>query len=147
MAKFCFAFLLLLGILIVVITVQTADIDKVLLLSIPATGTELKGAQFLTFILSLVSSFMAAVQAFYNPVRRWQQVRDAAESMQSAIWMYRTRTSQFKQDATGPGPSTLALSEAVMKCKESIMVSADVQVRRTRLKSCVPSLTQTQNKA
>lgn len=147
MAKFCFAFLLLLGILIVVITVQTADIDKVLLLSIPATGTELKGAQFLTFILSLVSSFMAAVQAFYNPVRRWQQVRDAAESMQSAIWMYRTRTSQFKQDAKGPGPSTFALSEAVMKCKESIMVSADVQVRRTRLKSCVPSLTQTQNKA
>lgn len=83
MAKFCFAFLLLLGVLIVVITVQTADIDKILLLSIPATGTELKGAQFLTFLLSLVSSFMAAVQAFYNPVRRWQQVRDAAESMQS----------------------------------------------------------------
>jgi hypothetical protein len=147
LAKFLFALLLILGIAIVAVTVQTADLDKALTVNIgarrqefdnttsttntspPEGGTALPGAQFITFALSLVSSFVAAVQAFYNPVRRWHQVRDASESMLSAIWQYRTRTAQYKQDATGPGPSTLALSEAVMKCKEAIMTSADVQVR------------------
>jgi hypothetical protein len=121
--------LLLLGLGIVVITVQGAHIDAALKVDIAETGSSLKGAQFLTFCFSLVSAFVAAIQAFYNPVRRWHQVRDAAETMQSSIWQYRTRTAQFKQGAEGPTASTQALSEAVIRCKEAIMVSADVQVR------------------
>ncbi len=127
MAKLCYLALLMLGLGIVIITVQSAEVDATMRVDIAETGSSLKGAQFLTFCFSLVSAFVAAVQAFYNPVRRWQQVRDAAETMQSCIWQYRTRTAQFKQGSEGPAASTQALSEAVVRCKEAIMVSADIQ--------------------
>lgn len=126
MAKFCFIFLLFLGIAIVIVTVQTQEIDTLGIISFTGDGG-LKMSQFLTFCLSLTASFMAALQAFYNPTRRWQQVRDAVSTMQSSIWMYRCRTGAFKQDGNMAGPSTLALSEAVKTCKDAIMVSADVQ--------------------
>ena len=130
LAKVCYVVLLLLGIGIVIVTVQTADIDTGQgggELTVSGSGTTLKKSQLITFCLSLVSAFVAAVQAFYNPVRRWQQVRDATAEMQSQIWLYRTRTGLYVQDASGPGKPVAALSEAVRSCREAIMTSADVQ--------------------
>ena len=93
----------------------------------PASGTQLRGAQLITFCLSLGAAFVAAVNAFYNPVKKWQQVRDATAEMKSQIWQYRTRSGSYAQGAEGPGPSIQALSAAVRSCREAIMVSADVE--------------------
>ena len=57
------------------------------------SGTSLKGSQLITFCLSLAAAFVAAVQAFYNPVRRWQQVRDATA--------YRFSSTNYHSDGIG----------------------------------------------
>ena len=98
--------LLLLGLGIVVITVQGAHIDAALKVDIAETGSSLKGAQFLTFCFSLVSAFVAAIQAFYNPVRRWHQVRDAAETMQSSIFRQLFAKSAIAELVEIPANST-----------------------------------------
>ena len=127
-AKVAYVLMLLLSVAIVVVTVQTVEIDASLnVVSVEKSGTELKGSQLITFCLSLAAAFVAAVQAFYNPVRRWQQVRDATANMESAIWQFRCRAGVYAQGSEGPAASTQALSAAVRKCREAIMVSADVQ--------------------
>ena len=127
-AKVAYVLMLLLSVAIVVVTVQTVEIDASLnVVSLEKSGTELKGSQLITFCLSLAAAFVAAVQAFYNPVRRWQQVRDATANMESAIWQFRCRAGVYAQGSEGPAASTQALSAAVRRCREAIMVSADVQ--------------------
>ena len=67
LAKVCYVVLLLLGIGIVIVTVQTADIDTGPgggELTVSGSGTTLEKSQLITFCLSLVSAFVAAVQAF-----------------------------------------------------------------------------------
>jgi hypothetical protein len=56
------------------------------------------------------------------------QVRDATSKMESAIWQFRCRAGIYAQGSEGPAASTQALSAAVRKCREAIMVSADVRV-------------------
>ena len=53
--------------------------------------------------------------------------------MESAIWQFRCRAGVYAQGSE-PGASTQALSGAVRKCREAIMVSADVQVLVSSLK-------------
>ena len=128
-AKACQLLLLFLGIAVVVVTVETVALDEAMgVTTVAESGAQLKGSQLVTFCISLVATFVSAVQAFYNPVRRWQQVRDATSEMQSIIWQYRTRTGPFKQGAgDSPSVSTQALAEGVRRCNDAIMLSADVQ--------------------
>jgi hypothetical protein len=126
-AKVCYVLLLVLGVAIVAVTVETQAIDAKL--GVVSAGSQtLQGSQLITFCLSLVATFVSAVQAFYNPVRRWQQVRDFTAEMESAIWQYRTRTGAFKEDIYHAHKSSIeALAACVRKCNDAIMMSADVQ--------------------
>jgi hypothetical protein len=45
--------------------------------------------------LSLSGSFVAAMVSYINPGQRWQQLRGAALSLESEVWMFRTRTGSY----------------------------------------------------
>lgn len=75
-AKICYVLLLLLSIAIVCVTVETTNVDASLQVTVAASGTQLQGAQLIIFCLSTAATFVAAVNAFYNPVKKWHQVRD-----------------------------------------------------------------------
>ena len=126
-AKVCYLLHLLLGIAIVCVTVLGKEIDSsVKEVTIAGSGTTMMGSQLVTFCLSLLMALVAALQAFYNPVRRWQQVRSATGDMASVIWQYRTRTGDFSE-REGPSSCTRALAAEVRKYNDIVTVSANVQ--------------------
>ena len=65
-AKICYVFILLLGVAIVSVTTLGRDIDaSVGKVVISTSGVEQTGSQIITFLLSLVATFTASIQAFY----------------------------------------------------------------------------------
>jgi len=80
------------------------------------------------FCFALSSSVVAGVIAYYNPARRWQQLREETQSLASHVWQFRTRTGLFMIDPSGKdprGPDSNLLN-VVMQTKEDILTCADV---------------------
>jgi len=56
------------------------------------------------------------------------QMRDAVAEMESCIWGFRTRTGAFQQVDGSDAKPVLELRERIVKCRDQIIESADVQV-------------------
>ena len=121
LAKALYISLIILAVAIVAITVQSSDLD--------VEGNAYKGkklSELLVFVLSLLTSFITAYMAFMNPVVRWKQIRDAVATMESAIWMFRTRTAEYAHKTGKEAVSSNALKDKILECRASIMSAADV---------------------
>lgn len=47
-------------------------------------------------ILSLFLTFLIGLNAFLNPMQKWRQSKDAALSIESEIFKFRTRVGKYK---------------------------------------------------
>ena len=120
--KVAYAALTLLAIAIVTVSVLTPVID--------GSGVSLKGkklSELLTFAFSVLTSFVTALMAFVNPVLRWKNLRHNVASLESIIWLFRTRTGDFPYKPGMEGKTTQKLREQVLKVRDEIMQSADIQ--------------------
>jgi hypothetical protein len=109
------------------VVVFQADIDAAVSVTL-VDKTTMTGSQFIIFIVSTVTAFITAIIAFYSPLRRWQQIRDAEMTMRSAIWQYRTRTGPYQCGSMNNSQAAnVLLREQVLACRANILGSADMQ--------------------
>ena len=84
--------------------------------------------RFVIIALSFLGSILAAYVAYTNPIVKWQQLRVAALSMESNIWMFRTRAGPYR--TTGEDfdqSSEQLLGDVLRHIKTSVLESADVK--------------------
>jgi hypothetical protein len=92
LSKFIYLFILVSGIATVCLNVFTDNINS----SAPAVDSSMTLTGSLVFYLSIVTTFVTAFNAYFNPSGRWRQIRDSVCNLESAIWQYRTRCGLFK---------------------------------------------------
>ena len=68
------------------------------------------------FALSLVGSAVLSVQAYLNPTQRASALLSGASSLESLLWLYRTRVGAFSRGSAGgaPGAFSKASEDALM---------------------------------
>tara|TARA_B100000795_G_scaffold90177_1_gene65598 strand:+ start:744 stop:1412 length:669 start_codon:yes stop_codon:yes gene_type:complete len=54
--------------------------------------------QQLIFLAAVLLTAVISLQGMYNSRPRWRQLRNGANSLESLIWMYRTRVGRFEID-------------------------------------------------
>ena len=54
--------------------------------------------QQLIFLAAVLLTAVISLQGMYNSRPRWRQLRNGANSLESVIWMYRTRVGRFEVD-------------------------------------------------
>ncbi|MAJ97152.1 MAG: hypothetical protein CMI56_00870 [Parcubacteria group bacterium] len=80
------------------------------------------------FCLSVASSLVAAIVAYYQPAKRWRQLRGETQFMASQIWRFRTRTGKYtciNNDKRAPERKLLSV---VQEIKSRVMDSADLDL-------------------
>ena len=132
MAKTSFFILILFGISIVAVTVEATAIDA---LATPSQGKSL--SELLIFALSLTTTLLTALMSWLKPVARWQQMREACSCIESAIWLFRTRTGEYQHSSASDVASVAALKAKVLEYRDQIMAAANVQ--ETALYKVYPS--------
>jgi hypothetical protein len=122
MSKFIYLFMLASGIATVCLTVFTSDIDA----SVTEIDVTMTPSGSIIFYLSVVSTFVTALNAYINPGGRWRQIRDTTCRLESAIWQYRTRSGLFKIILNEVDESTSFLKDAVSHAVETLVSSSDI---------------------
>jgi hypothetical protein len=127
LAKATFVLCLLLGTIVIVLTVSKSHIDGTVvsqtltctLRSQPNETSTCEAHEEDTFDTSFTTAtgiFMTAalltiitgMNTFYDPSRRWRELRAIAESMQSDVFQFRTRTGRYAISRAEPrGPEQL----------------------------------------
>ena len=69
--------------------------------------------------VAVAATFVAGITAFYNPQSRWKELRCVAASLQSTIFLFRTRTGDF----AGWNPSNS--SNSVSRLCDAVRLSHD----------------------
>ena len=93
-AKCCFFSLILLAILITIASVVAEKVEEWLWeQGYPET---FKPVKVTAFLLSVFTSFVAAIMAFINPMKTWHELRESSAAIESAIWQFRTRTGIYE---------------------------------------------------
>ena len=119
LAKFLFILLLLLGIAITSVAVLNSQIDKACELrggcfslngKAASSGTFMSFSDALIFLLTLLTSIIGSLLAFWNPIERWQALRASAMHTESIIWRFRTRTGVFTTGNAGGKSSSIETS-------------------------------------
>ena len=80
--------------------------------------------------LSFFTSAVAAYVAFVNPAVRWQQLRAAAVTIESNVWMFRTRTGNYRASSPGDYDDNIAegqLQQTVQDVKVGVLDGADIK--------------------
>ena len=79
---------------------------------------------YIAFGLALFSSFCATYIAYFNPVQKWQQLKNASLMLRSEIIKFRTRTGDY--DYKTKTLNALVLREAVGSLRESTLSKAGI---------------------
>ena len=85
-------------------------------------------SHFIIIALSFFASSLAAYVAYMNPIVKWQQLRVAALTIESNIWMFRTRAGPYR--TTGEEfdqSSEQLLADALRHIKAGVLEGADVK--------------------
>eukprot|EP00928_Gymnodinium_smaydae_P031363 TRINITY_DN23036_c0_g2_i1.p1 TRINITY_DN23036_c0_g2~~TRINITY_DN23036_c0_g2_i1.p1 ORF type:complete len:1278 (+),score=154.75 TRINITY_DN23036_c0_g2_i1:34-3834(+) len=75
-------------------------------------------------LVSILTTIVVSIEGYFNAAQRWRKLRTAALSLESAIWMYRTRV--------GPYATSQGVSPQVMFCEQmerwnaSLVSSGDI---------------------
>ena len=68
-----------------------------LVVAMSAVSSDLELQQFV-FVATVLLTAVISLQGMYNSRPRWRQLRNGANSLESLIWMYRTRVGRFEID-------------------------------------------------
>ena len=85
-------------------------------------------SHFFIIALSFLASSLAAYVAYVNPTVKWHQLRVAALTIESNIWMFRTRAGPYR--TTGEEfdqSSERLLADALRNIKTGVLEGADVK--------------------
>lgn len=89
-------------------------------------GFSLRAA--LTTLVSLLTSLCISVLTFLNPLTKWQQLRSAAQAMESEIWQFRTRTGPYScAGTTTDREADLKLAQEVGRLRRAVLESAAIK--------------------
>mmetsp|Transcript_6364 Transcript_6364/g.15346 ORF Transcript_6364/g.15346 Transcript_6364/m.15346 type:complete len:1312 (-) Transcript_6364:168-4103(-) len=94
LAKISYAFLLVIGITIVCITVWTANFKN------EKEGLDEDLSQRILLLVALLGSFITGLVTMLDPTRKWLQLRGAQLGLESEIWQFRTRSGEYMSTAT-----------------------------------------------
>ena len=123
LSKFIYLFMLVSGIATVSLTVLSEYIDS----SMNDFDASMTPTGSLIFYLSIASTFATALNTFLNPSGRWRQIRDTTCHLESAIWLYRTRTGPFKvQKPNEVDRAASVLKNEVSSAVETLLGSSDI---------------------
>lgn len=78
-------------------------------------------------VISFISSAIVAYITFMNPALRWQQLRIAALSIESNVWMFRTRSGPYRADNDSDEEAEKLLGEFLRDLKQSVLEGADLK--------------------
>jgi hypothetical protein len=115
-SKVCYQLLLLCGIGITLLSI------------LDLTGYLVISSRIPIIALSFFETAVASYITFMNPAMRWQQLRMAAMSIESNIWLFRTRSGPYRSDheAFDQSPEKY-LAEVLKEIKTSVLEGADVK--------------------
>ena len=115
LAKTTFIVCLLLGTLVIVLTVFKASIDGSTLAVVWTDASDSETCEVVVetseggftasmgiFMTASLLTIVTGMNTFYDPSRRWRELRAVAESMQSEIFAFRTRTGMYTVDRAQP---------------------------------------------
>ena len=78
--------------------------------------------------LSFFTSGIAAYVAFVNPAVRWQQLRAAAVTIESNVWMFRTRTGDYRATTNiNDVGAEEQLKQMIQTVKTGVLDGADIK--------------------
>jgi hypothetical protein len=89
-------------------------------------GLDNKRANTTIFALSIASSFLAAIVAYYQPAKRWRQLRGETQFIASEIWRFRTRTGRYTCVANDARRPERELLKVVKMVRTRTVDSADL---------------------
>ena len=84
----------------------------------------------LSFAFSVFASILISAESIVNAKSRWRVLRSSALSLESMVWMYRTRVGPFQLDATNPEsnrPESTLLA-TLTDWRSDMVGSGDLQV-------------------
>jgi hypothetical protein len=84
-------------------------------------------SQMPIFILGFIGTTVVSYVSYTNPAVRWQQLRMAALSIESNIWLFRTRAGVYRLSNEQSQSVEWTLSEAIHDVKKSVLDGADVK--------------------
>jgi len=119
MSRFNYWLYLLIGICIVSLTTLNGTFLQ--------SNAELaRNVQHSMFGLTLFSSFILTIGAYYNPTKRGRQLRASASTLKSIIWRFRTRTGEFIQASQNPKAADYALYNALSEWRRELIAGTDL---------------------
>ena len=94
-----------------------------------ALTVENSGAS-IVFALSLMITLVASIDALLNSKARWMQLRSAAGTLESTIYLYRTRCSEFEVDPTDrrTRQPEISLRMFLVKWRSELASQGDLQI-------------------
>ena len=127
-AKATYVLFLLLGIAITALSILDLTDD------IPGFN-----ARMYILSVSFVAAALSAYVSYTNPSTKWQQLRVAAQTIQSNIWLFRSRAGVYRAAPTSDGEKQAddALIDALLEIKSSVGLVPRLKV--SRIPECSPS--------
>mmetsp|Transcript_61073 Transcript_61073/g.176971 ORF Transcript_61073/g.176971 Transcript_61073/m.176971 type:complete len:918 (-) Transcript_61073:42-2795(-) len=92
------------------------------------TRTFVEESEAIIFAVAVTASAVVAFDSMLTPKARWRQLRSCSGSLESIIWMYRTRAGVFSTDAVGgrdARPETV-LCACLKSWRKSLMAGASL---------------------
>jgi hypothetical protein len=90
-------------------------------------GSEERNLSDVIFAVALLSSAVISLNAYLNPTKRWRHLRSCACLLESTLWRYRTRVSEFVTSSTNPKAPEKALIDALNGWRDSLYSGTDLQ--------------------
>ena len=125
-AKLLYLLIIVFAVVYPSVVVFQEEIDKSASITL-VDGSIMTASQFIIFVISTVTALISATMSMFNPLRRFQQMRDAEAALCSAIWHYRTRTGPYACSRDGGSAAANAsLRAQVYECRQKILGQADM---------------------
>uniref|UniRef100_A0A7S0XXN4 SMODS and SLOG-associating 2TM effector domain-containing protein n=2 Tax=Hemiselmis andersenii TaxID=464988 RepID=A0A7S0XXN4_HEMAN len=121
MARLLYSLYLFIGLVIVTVTTVTGY-----LLQTPDNAEIAAHLQDAVFGLSLFSSFVLTIGAYFNPTKRGRQLRASASTLQSIIWRFRARVGEFLPPPNFPKQPDYNLCAAIASWRRELVAGTDL---------------------
>ncbi len=93
-----------------------------------AQVSNFRDSRFEIIALSFAGTMLGSYIGFVNPITKWQQLRVAALSIESNIWMFRTRAGTYRESGEEYDRTSENMFSANLKdIKEVVLEGADIK--------------------
>jgi hypothetical protein len=125
LAKVSYFLQLLLGVVVIVLTVFRENIDSAVAEDDSAVADNATDAGSFSstgiFVTAALLTVLTGMSAFFSPAQRWRELRATAESLQSDIVQFRTRTGLFGVIMSEPRRPELRLMNRISDAKKRVV--------------------------